>query len=184
MIKRIREKIKNKEGSSYIEFAIGLMLFVCLTAFTIDLLFVGHKRFIIAQETTDIARVLSVQGGVLSSTPTGYPGGSETYSNSQRIYKRIQSRLEGADIQPGDWEVHLTKYNKQGKPVQSVLLNKDTNLKVDYMESMDVEIKAGYKWKFLEYTIGEVAKKQNVGAVRHSVSEFKYNFDNWEGERY
>lgn len=184
MITRLKRKILNKEGSSVIEFALGLMIFVALTAFVVDLLIVGHKRYIIAQETTDISRVLGVQGGVLSSVPTGYPGGSKTYTTSDELSKRIASKLEGTGIENDKWSVILTKYDKQGVAIQRIPLSDKSNLKVDYMESLDIEIKAEYKWKFLEYTIGELAKEQNVGAKRHAVSEFKYNFDEWEGERY
>lgn len=183
MINKIKSKLKNREGSSVIEFAIGLLLFVLLTAFVVDMLFVGNKRFLVAREATEISRMMAVQGGVKSITPVGYPGGNKTYTTSRELLKNIDTAMTNAGVKEG-WSVTLTKYNKQGQIIKQGYLTEKTNLEVDYMESMDVEIHATYKWLLMsQFDFVGLKEEADVGAKRHSVSEFKYNFDDWEGEK-
>lgn len=186
-LNKIKRKLSNSKGSAVIEFGIGLMLFVMLLAFTIELLFVGNKRFNIGQETTDIARVLAKQGGVLKQAPQGYPGGEESYLNSQELLSKIEGRMLSADLgtyTEGVWKVTLTEYDKKGNILREGLLTPSTYFDVDYMHSLDVRIEADYNWVLMKSFLGDTISKTTVGAKRHAVSEFKYDFDKWEGEEY
>jgi hypothetical protein len=184
MIRKIREKLKNREGSSVIEFAIGLMLFVLLTAFLVDMLMIGSKRYLIARETTEVSRLIGIQGGVSSAVPTGYPGGDRAYLTSLELYKQINERMEQSKIQNDEWKATLSEYNKSGQKIREIELTPTTSFQVDYMNSMDIKIGASYHWNLMSIITGGALDVAEVGAVRHTVSEFKYNFDEWEGEQY
>lgn len=169
-----------------IEFAIGLLLFVLFIAFTVDVLIVGGKRFNIGQETTDIARVLAKQGGVLESVPQGYPGGDKAYLNANQLIYRVEARMKSTGLASYDdkgWEMILTEYDKNGRVVRTGALTPSTHFDVDYMHSFDVKIKAKYNWTLMNIILGNKISETNVGATRHAVSEFKYDFDTWEGEQ-
>lgn len=184
MKEKVMKQLKDKKGSSMLEFAIALLFFVLLTAFLVDMLTIGGKRFVIAQETTELSRVIGVQGGVSSAVPTGYPGGDRAYLTSLELYKQIDDKLEQSNIETEQWSATLTEYNKGGQVLRKVLLTPQTNFRVDYMNSMDIQIDASYSWKLMSLVTGGLLDNANVGAKRHTISEFKYNFDEWEGEGY
>jgi hypothetical protein len=184
MFTKIKNKLKDKKGSAVIEFAIALIIFVTLTAFLVDMLMVGGKRFLIARETTEISRVIGIQGGVSSAVPTGYPGGDRAYMTSLELYKRIDSRMEKSKIETDEWVATLTEYDKTGREIREIHLTPQTSFKVDYMNSMDIKIGATYNWTLMSYITGGLLDDAEVGAKRHTVSEFKYDFDKWEGEGY
>lgn len=187
--KNMKKRLSNDKGSAVIEFAIGLMIFVILVSFTVDLLLVGSKRFNIGQEATDISRILAKQGGVLKETPEGYPGGDEAYLNTNEMLAKIEDRMLGSGLgtyNEGIWSVTLTEYDTNGNQIRTGTLTPETHFDVDYMHSMDVRINASYSWKLMNVIFGRDSEtsKSNVGAKRHAVSEFKYDFDTWEGEEY
>lgn len=184
MWKRITDKLNENKGSSIIEFAIALMMFVLIVAFFVDILTVGGKRFLIAQETTKISRVIGIQGGVGSAVPVGYPGGDRSYKTSLELYKQIDEKMKSTNIERDAWSATLTEYDKNGQVIKEVLLTPQTSFRVDYMHSMDIEISASYSWKMMNVITGGLLNDANVGAKRHTVSEFKFNFDEWEGEGY
>lgn len=184
MWKRCTDKLKREEGSSIIEFTIALLIFVLLVAFFVDMLMIGGKRFLIAQETTGISRVIGVQGGVSSAVPVGYPGGDRSYLTSLELYKKINEKMADANIESTEWTATLTEYNTKGQVIRELQLTPQSNFRVDYMHSMDIEISASYQWKMMNVITGGVLNEASVGAKRHTVSEFKYNFDEWEGEGY
>lgn len=184
MLKRPTEKLTEEKGSAVIEFAIALLIFVTLTAFLVDMLVIGGKRFGISQETTEISRVIGVQGGVSSAVPTGYPGGDQAYRTSLELYKQIDGKMATSGIETDEWKATLTEYNKGGQIIREVVLTPQTNFRVDYMHSMDIHIEATYSWTLMSLITGNLLDVADVGAKRHTVSEFKYNFDEWEGEGY
>ena len=184
MLNKLRRKLREREGSSMIEFAMALFIFVIVTAFIVDMLFVGHKRFLIARETTDISRTLAVQGGVASAVPVGYPGGDRAYLTSKELYLKLDDTMSGANIERDEWSVKLTEYNTSGEIIRNIQLTPQTSFKIDYMNSMDIEIDATYNWKLMRIITAGALDEAGVGAKRHAVSEFKYNFDEWEGEGY
>lgn len=184
MWKRFSDKLKEEKGSSVIEFAIALLMFVLLVAFFVDMLTIGGKRFLIAQETTTISRVIGVQGGVSSAVPTGYPGGDRSYLTSLELYKKINDKMADTNIQTDEWTATLTEYNTQGQIIRELQLTPQTDFRVDYMHSMDIAISASYQWTLMNFISGGMLNDASVGAKRHTVSEFKYNFDEWEGEGY
>ena len=184
MLKKIKMKLNNKKGSAVIEFVIALLILVTLIAFVVDILIVGNKRFLVAQETTEIARVIGIQGGVSSVVPAGYPGGNKAYLTSIEMYKQIDEKMKGSNIENTEWQANLTEYNKSGQAIRKVILTPQTVFKVDYMNSMDIQIEASYNWTLMSQVTGGLLDVADVGAKRHTVSEFKYNFDKWEGEEY
>lgn len=187
LYRKIKVKLKDKKGSSVIEFAVGLLLFVIFTAFVVDLLVAGGKRFNIGQEATDISRTLAKQGGVMSAVPKGYPGGSAGYLNSGQMIAKIEDRMIRSGFQrygQGDWNVTLTEYDENGNQVRSGLLTPSSNFKVDYMHSFDIKINGEYTWKLMNVIVGDSLSEQTVTAKRHAVSEYKYDFKTWEGEKY
>lgn len=185
--KQFKELMKDKRGSSVIEFAMGLLLFVTFIAFVVDLLIVGGKRFNVGQEATDISRTLAKQGGVMSVTPEGYPGGDTAYLTSTEMLQKIEKRMKRSGLgeyKDGKWFVTLTEFDNDGKKVRTGKLEPDTDFDVDYMNSMDVKISASYRWRLMRIILADKAPDSPVTAERHSVSEFKYNFDDWKNERY
>lgn len=184
MWNRIKGKLQERKGSSVIEYAMALMLFVIVTAFFVDILTIGGKQFRIAQEATDTARVIGVQGGISPAVPAGYPGGDRAYMTSLELVKKLNERMEKSGIDQESWKAVLTEYDESGQAIRQVQVNPRTDFKVDYMHSMDLHVEASYQWNLMRIVTAGVLDEVGVGATRHTISEFKYDFDEWEGESY
>ncbi|WP_214873480.1 hypothetical protein [Exiguobacterium sp. s140] len=183
----IKNRLSEERGSQFIEFTIALLLFVVFIAFTTDLLIIGGKRFGVNQEVTEVVRVLGKQGGVVKDTPDGYPGGDDMYMTSNELLTKIERKMVSTGLGTRDeglWQVTLSEYDRSGNLVRTGRLTPETVFDVDYMNSMDVEIRASYQWMGMKLILGNMSPTSNVGAERHTVSEFKYDFDEWKSESY
>ena len=184
---KIKNKLSEVRGSQFIEFTIALFIFVVFIAFTTDLLIVGGKRFAVNQEVTEVVRVLGKQGGVVKDTPDGYPGGDDMYMTSNELLSKIERKMISTGLGTRDnglWDVTLSEYDRSGNLVRTGRLTPETVFDVDYMNSMDVQIRASYQWMGMKIILGNMAPTSYVGAERHTVSEFKYDFDEWKSESY
>lgn len=182
MLKKLRNKLSNQKGSSVLEFAIGLIIFVMIAAFAFDLFFIGQKKFHISTYTTKTARILGVQGGVTTATPQGFPGGDTQYLTSSELTDYIQRAMDGIHIK--DYTVTLKEFDKSGNIVKQTTLGNGTDFQVDYRNTLEINIDATYQWSAMKYISGGILDKSSVGASRNATSEFKYNFDEWDGEAY
>jgi len=179
----IKKRLGNKKGSAMIEYTIGLLLLVSLVCFLFDVIIIAQKQYIVSQQANLLARELGVQGGVYSTVPQGFPGSDTNYVRSSEMYNSIQKNLENAGFSTAkqEWSVKITTYTKTGAVASSSNLGQSSQIKADYGIPIDVTITFKYKWTLWGQIFPGLSQITS-NTSRHSVSEFKYNYDYWDGE--
>ena len=107
MQKLIYKLRNNKKGMASLEFIIGMIIFLIVVCFMMDLLILMWKFNVISQTNTQIARIAGIQGGVRTSTPSGYPGGSAAYISISELDDIISDKFEGSGIDSNEWLVRV-----------------------------------------------------------------------------
>lgn len=107
MLKRIIEKVKDKKGSSTLEFVICMLIFVMVTAFIVDLFIVSYKHYVVSANCTKAVRVLAIQGGISNDIPDNYPGGELNYMNNTEFRKYLNELANTVQGNPGSMKVYL-----------------------------------------------------------------------------
>lgn len=181
-LKTLKNK-KKKKGSSVIEFAFGLLIFVLLAGFASDIIVVANKQYVTSQTANELVRQVSIQGGLMNATPKGFPGGHNAYTTSSELFGLLNKRFKGEDIKQNEWELELVEYDANGFKVSEKILKRNMNFKVDYRSNFDINIKYKYKWKLMGNVIPTMKDYKEVEQKRSAVSEFKYNYNDWAGER-
>ncbi|AFV22062.1 MULTISPECIES: hypothetical protein [Bacillus] len=180
---RLKEKLKEQKGFGLFEYVIGLLIFVALICFLFDVVTITYKQYVVSQQTNVIARQLGVQGGITNQVPKGFPGGDKAYVDSRELVQQVNDHLEGAGIKSNEWDLNLIRYDKNGRVVETKKLTTATNFKVDYQSAMDIELTYKYKWNVWGQIIPGTSDEKEAIQKRYVTSEFKYNYDVWEGER-
>lgn len=167
--------LKNKKGVSTIEIVIGVLIFIVVLCFMMDLLILMWKFSVIAQTNTEVARIAGIQGGFLNTPPDAYPGGNKNYVTISELESMLNDKFKSAGIASNEWEIRIggnggiTK-NGAKRPVR-----------FDYKETFSVEISVDYRWDFMSNILpGNL--RQTITSKRPAMSEWKYNYDNWLGE--
>lgn len=179
---KIKDKLKDDKGVAGIEEVIAILFLLIFICFSTDAILVASKQYIASQQTNLIARTLGVQGGIKSNIPTGYQGDTISYVTSSKMYEAVKSNMEKIGID--DWKVEITTYTKNGRVASKKVLSPTTNITADYGIGIDVALTYSYKWNLINQIIPGNADRTTTNKVGgHSVSEFKYDYDNWDGEK-
>lgn len=157
---------KKKKGLSSLEFVISILIFMLLFAPFIDIVVIGVKFGASTQAVQHVTRIVGVQGGMLSSAPTGYPGGATSYNTGSQVDNQVTNMLSKAGIKEGDYSIKVG-----GSPITS-------GVAYDYMDDIDVTMRVNYKWEMLSMMLpGEF--DFYLTNNRSTVSEFRYRYDSW-----
>lgn len=169
LIKKQREKLKEKGGIWTIEFAVAVLITLMVLCALLDILILSWRFAVISQTTNHLARTMSLQGGVMHNVPEGYPGGDEVYLKMSELQDDVARMLKYSDIGKDDYQLTVNGANF-GQEV-----------KVDYRGDILVEMRVDYEWAFLSNFIpGKL--KHHVFSKRATISEYKYHYDEWVGE--
>lgn len=168
-------KIKNKRGISTIEIMIGMLIFLVTLCFLTDLLMLLWKFSVVAQTTTQVARITGIQGGALASAPTDWPGGAGNYVNISGIHRIVEEKFETAGISSSEWTMKIGGGNvgKDGTRATG---------QIDYTDNFTVEAIVNYHWDMTSNILPLVNLNQIITARRPAMSEWKYNRNSWIGE--
>lgn len=173
-MKRIKRSLKSKKGSSVLEFALGLLIFVTLAGFVVDAIIIANKQHVVSQTANQLVRQIGVQGGVKPAAPAGYPGGDRAYMDAGEMTQMLEETFGGTGIERKDWSMTLKGFNPSGHAIAERTLNSGTNFEVDYRNLFEFEIKFDYNWTIMGQIIPLLKPKQEVIQKRSAVSEFKY----------
>lgn len=170
MINKLNKFFNNKKGMSTINVVISIFIFIIVLSFFTDLLIFGGQLFVTSSVASDVARIAGVQGGVLSSTPTGYPGGSSAYQNSYELTSTVKEAMNGIGIDDSNYRVRINGY----------ILTNGQNVKIDYLRPIQITVDYTYEWTLFENFLN--VPDANLTLKRNTKSEFKYNYGHWIGE--
>ncbi|TCK01314.1 UNVERIFIED_ORG: hypothetical protein BDK47_1165 [Anoxybacillus amylolyticus] len=163
---------RSQRGSLAIEIAVGMLMFVMVIAVMMDVLLLTWRFQVVSQTNEFVARTAQVQGGILSSAPTGFPGGEGGYVNSSEMASLIRDKFEKAGIEPGEYAVLVNGVDVgRGGSTGAI----------DYLQPIRTEIRIKYEWKFTSNLIPGAIENW-LSSRRSVLSEFKYRYDSWVGE--
>lgn len=154
------------EAIIVIFFVLPIFLFIC------DMFVWGIRTVTVAQTSSAIARQAGIQGGFLASAPAGYPGGDEGYISISELHDFVSKRM--AWCEDDEWELKI------GSSTMSKSVAHKTP-EYDYTEDISVVLKTTYKWPLMSACTGQDIET-TINSVRVTISEWKYNYDDWLGE--
>lgn len=168
-LKQSKRLGKDRKGSLAIEIVIGCFIFLIVMCFMTDVTMLGWRFSVVSQTNSYIARTVGLQGGILSSAPTGFPGGNAAYISTGEMASYVADNFSKAGITSGEYTVTVN-----GVPMTS-------GISIDYRDNMTIETKVKYKWNMVSNFIpGNI--ENWISSKRSVVSEFKYRYDSWIGE--
>lgn len=169
----LRNFKKDKKGMTSIEVVIGVLIFVIIFSFLLDIMIVSWKFSVVAQTNTEVARITGLQGGALTSAPDGYPGGNSGYITINKLNDLVSEKMKTAGFKDSDWSMSIGSGGIGSNGVRSA--------RYDYQETFTTKLEAKYRWEFMSNWIpGNL--EQTIRSKRISISEWKYNYNNWIGE--
>lgn len=169
---KIKRLVKDKKGAiESLYHVIGvIMLLLSLGAF-LDFMIVQQKIQTSNQFATEVARVAGIQGGILNRAPLGYPGGSRAYINSKDIMDMAERVFQGVGITSDRYRIKING---------TTITNTRGSSEIDYKSPIEVEVAIQYDYMFLGRVLGW--RDVVFTSRRVAVSEWKYNYDSWDGE--
>ncbi|MBQ3423046.1 MAG: hypothetical protein IJH34_15645 [Romboutsia sp.] len=191
--RKILEYLKNKKGAvEVIHSAVLMICVITIFVFFIDILFFTRSYIAMSNYVDGIARTISIHGGLQTSPPTNFPGGSSLYftsskikSNTEAMCKKynindkeinmyIKRKKYSATTNPSTKYVYVINYDNQLKPSETSA-QKVSSLKIDYGETITVSLQYKFKWTL-------TGLKANITINRDAISDFKHiDSDNtWE----
>lgn len=165
------KRFRKKDGVTTIEILIGMMIFLMLLCFMMDILTLSWRFISLSSVNNNITRAVSVQGGVRTSAPSGYPGGNSDYLSSSELYSIVKDNLNKSGVETSDFNVYIN-----GSRLRS-----SSNIQIDYLKPIEVRIVTKYDWAYISNFIPGTLNNQ-ITSERNALSEFKYNYDSWSGE--
>lgn len=163
--------MKNKNGISSIELIISMMIFLLVLCFFLDITMLTWRFTSLSSVNSNVTRAVSIQGGVRTTAPSGYPGGNTEYLSSRKIRDLVADVLHGAGVEDADFDVYINGSK----------LRNNSNIQIDYLKPVNVKITTRYDWKYVSNLIPG-SLNHRVTSERNALSEFKYNYDSWSGE--
>jgi hypothetical protein len=164
-------KLKNKKGASTIEIVIGVLIFILILGFMLDIIVLTWKFNVVSQTNTQIARIAGIQGGVRSAAPSGWPGG---YTTIRTLDGLVMDKMSSAGIESEEWEGSIGN-GRIGR--NGVSQTEEYDYKTNFETTLTIE----YTWEFLSMMLPG-SFTQEIESRRPAMSEWKYNYDSWEGE--
>lgn len=161
---------------STIEIIIGMMIFLITLCFLTDLLILLWKFSVIAQTTTQVARISGIQGGALYSAPTDWPGYNKSYINIGEMEQIVGNKFATANISTNEWNVKIGNEGNIGKN------GRVETERIDYKEEFTIETTVDYRWDFTSNILPFVNLHHTITAKRPAMSEWKYDYKEWDGE--
>lgn len=179
MIQAINSKLaklkKDKKGVMAIEIVIGMFMFLLILCFLVDLTVLAWKFSVVSQINSKVARQAGIQGGVLAKAPEGYPGGDNAYTDINELNSMLQEHFENAGIEGSEWRLSIDGRHVLGSGTRT------PSRRIEYRESFQTKIEVTYTWDMISNFIpGNLTN--TISSTRPTLSEWKYDYDNWIGE--
>lgn len=182
MFNEIKQKIKERKGSSTIDFVISLLIFIILFSFVFDFFFIAYRQHQVSRLTTDVTRVVALQSGVLPKAPRNYPGGEMNYYAIDDLDTGILRYMEDLGITNYKVTISMQDRNSNSSPVKSfVLSSSSSGYNTDYRGEITVTIEYNFKrgiWR----NLFPIADGHRV-VTRTGYGEYKHDYNSWKGER-
>ena len=175
---KLKKFKKNERGVTSYEVAIACIIFIILFSAFVDVIQLAHAHITTTTVAKDLARTMSVQGGVWENAPEGY---TENYYTLSELKGLINAELESIGIETDEWAVYVKGADMVDYYTTPLLTSSSQSAyTADYMESFTVKIVARYKWRIFGGAIG-LPVESTFNITMPGLSEWKYDYGDWEG---
>ena len=175
--------IKNTKGASSIEFVISLFIFILLFSFVFDLFFIAYRQYAVSKEANNLIRIVTTQSGVLKNAPNNFPGGDDNYLTVKEMSDRIKDKFSGMGIT--NYNVAISAESDIMPGVEKIILLPNVSssgIQTDYRDYIKVSINYEYKWGLWSQLL-PTELKGNMTVSRTGFSEYKFDYNDWDGEK-
>ena len=141
MVKKLKNKLKNKKGIGSLEIVISALIVIMMVAGLIDMIQITQRLDTTSQATGYVARVVQKQGGVQPHEIDNFSG---KYVPTSVLYGNVRDMMDVNGIPEEDWTLKLTAGGN------TYTINEGTALPlVDYGHRIKVTIETKFKWHIL-----------------------------------
>ena len=177
-MKRIFAILKKKSGASTIEFAISLLLFVTLFVGGYEFFMMGHKYLTVNSFANNLARVISVQGGVSVNTPKGFQGintANNNYRNSANIARSIDNLAESIGQKKEDVDVYIA-YQDNDSSNTTKKITPSLEIEIPYNTKFEIIVKYKFRMMLLHYET-KIFDTLYVTKRKADISNFEHDYE-------
>lgn len=170
---------KDESGITSYEVAIACIIFIFIFSAMVDVVILSNAQISATTVSKELARTLSVQGGVWDQAPAGY---TENYYNTEKLQELVQNLLIEQGFEEDGWAVYI-KPEGQDEYYATPLLteNSTATYTADYLSHFQVKLQATYKWELYSQITGREVKSK-IKVAMPCLSEWKYDYGDWAGE--
>lgn len=149
MLKKFKNRLKDKKGLNSIEMVIGSLVVVALFAGMTDFIKISNRMQSLSSTMTYVSKVVSNQGCVAMNPESVYRDSSgrelynidyiknKKYVSSEELYENVSEIMKSDGIPEDDWKVYI-----DGKRLTPSI---KTDL-FDFRERIPVEVRIDYRW--------------------------------------
>lgn len=179
MIYDFLNKLKEKKGASMVEFTGAMFLFLILVIAGFEFFMMGHKYMTVSNFTNDLARTISIQGGIDTRTPSGFQGVGTRFNNYKTSADIMNSVVRLGDKigqDPGDITIEL-KYQPIGSnSFVTKQLNSNSSCEIEYGDRFEVVVNYIFRMELLNQVVN-VKDSYTVERRKGGVSEFEHDYE-------
>ena len=180
-MKRLKEKLKDKQGMLSLEYAISFLIFIVLLAFTVDLAVVSVKRNQMTKFSQTVVRQIRTQNGFLKTMPKNFPGSEASYVTSTDIMNAFTKKLEALGLSTTDATMVIEGTSDTGHPrTYTFQPGKVMGASLKYQTPFKLTLKFKYKWGLFSSFLTDSEGMMTITSSGYT--EYNEDLDVWEGE--
>ena len=175
------EKLKTKEGASTIEFLNSMLIYIILFVSAIELFFLGYKYIAIGSLANNLVQVISIQGGIQESSPSGYETDSVKYVNTQDILNSAESIAKSMGQKKESLTIRVRYQKTQSDGTIShhdVTLKSNSNIKIEYGNWFEVTVQCNLENILTGELVPINTSLSTISRTKGGVSQFEFNYNN------
>lgn len=179
MINKFIKNLKSKKGASMVEFTGALFLFVILLTAGYEFFMMGNKYMAVSNYANDLARTISIQGGVENLPPKGFQGAGTQFSEYKTSTNLMESVEKlGAKIgqDPKDISVYIKYQPNDESPFVTKKLNSGSSIEIPYGDRFEVKVNYVFRFELLNQ-ITNLTGSKTIERTKGGISEFEHNYD-------
>lgn len=179
MLNKFFRKLKEKKGASMVEFTGAMFLFVILVVAGYEFFMMGNKYMTVSNYANDIARIISIQGGVDTITPNGFQGSGtqfNEYKTSADIADSIAKLGDKIGQDPSDISIYLKYQPDSTSSFVTKRINAGSSIEIPYGDRFEVNVHYVFRLELLN-NIVKLADSHIIERTKGGVSEFEHNYE-------
>lgn len=179
MITSIFEKIKSRKGASTVDFSYNMLLFVILIVAGYEFFMMGYKYMTVSNFANDLARTISIQGGVDVTVPNGFQGGNgvfSSYKKTRDIMNDVNDLANSINQDVSDIEIRVKYQPSGGNTFITRTLNSGSSLEIDYGDRFEIIVSYMFRMEMLDKVVN-VNDSFEIERRKGGVSEFEHDYE-------